>query len=117
MAGDDTRPPRFYAYNPIKGKCRIPVPAGSTEEQIVESAQRWGADIVTREEGPTRKPTKTTVVWRREPRPEFDAHIDLLREAARLRPEFASRIFTEDMAAIVQEAREIVDLASDQAWV
>lgn len=75
MAGNDTRPVRYYAYKPEKGKVRIAAPDGMTEAEVIASAQRWGAVNVTREEGPTSNPTTTTVIWSATPgndRPELD---------------------------------------------
>lgn len=63
MAGNDTRQTRYYAFFEGSGKSRIPVSEGMDEATIIRRAERLRAVNVTRETGPTSKPTIVTI-WR-----------------------------------------------------
>lgn len=53
--------------------------------------------------------------------PDFDRHLEILAEATRLRPRFGELISEamtdDDMDALVEEGKAIIEEQADQAWI
>lgn len=67
MAGNDTRPVRYFVYDEARGRVRVPIVQGEDEAAIIERAKRWGSVNLVREDGPLSKP-QITVLWERSPK-------------------------------------------------
>ncbi len=65
MAGQDTRPARFFVFNMARGRGRVPAPVVALGlDATIRWADRWGSVNLIEERGPLRSP-EYTVHWKR----------------------------------------------------
>lgn len=114
-AKEEAEPVRFYTYSLASGKRQIPDEWSGNEHNAIMYASVMFAsglpDNVTREEGPPSKPTSTTIVWEREPRPAGTApHVVVV-----MLSNFDPTLFLPDFVATGANADEALDRLMD-AW-
>ncbi len=121
------RPDRYYVYNPIMGRKRVPDTHSDTRARAKDYALQMQADNLVLEEGSPSRPTKITTIWKREQTaagwPELLTKLDIdllgLASEQTARPDLAEayKLVIADMSRRSTEAYAKIEAANAEQGV